>query len=164
MHLTLTLLLMMLVVSIVLGVAIYKDFTWTNHFVYSPTARDVSYNELKAFLASDTTENHRYIAGIYDCKDFTTELFKKAHIANIRSGWVVTLDGRHTFNVFNTLDKGIVFVDATKGDAIFSVREGNYIVEFDTPDDMIEQHRWQVIGKARGLEIKWQDAMIGAIK
>ncbi len=99
---------------------------------------NVSYKELTAFLANDTTYLTDYNYPSYTCGDFAVRLHDDAEAHGIRSGVVgvtfnvsgnadvndsgdlsVDHNGRnisdpgHGFNVFNTTDRGLVYVDAT---------------------------------------------------
>jgi hypothetical protein len=98
-------------------------------------AANVSFEELCAFLANDTTETADYVYPAYSCGDFAVQLHDAAEYNGICCGIVVvtlnttgytstvilndtspgTLDSDrgHAFNVFNTTDRGLVYIDAT---------------------------------------------------
>lgn len=100
-------------------------------------ASNVSYAGLLAFLANDTTEMTNYSFPNYTCGDFALRLHDNAELHGIESGIVaITLnttdyqgddalnetlndtgnaskDRGHAFDVFNTTDRGLVYVDAT---------------------------------------------------
>jgi len=95
-------------------------------------AANASYAELCAFLANDTTETADYRYPDYTCGDFALHLHDAAELHGIDCGLVaITLnttgylnvttddnstassDKGHAFVVFNTTDRGLVYVDAT---------------------------------------------------
>ncbi len=99
------------------------------------TAKNVSYGQLCAFLANDTTETAAYAYPNHTCGDFAVRLHDAAEARGIRSGLVAVIlnttgypdgapgradagvvperDRGHAFNAFNTTDRGLVFIDAT---------------------------------------------------
>lgn len=101
-------------------------------------ATNVSYAELISFLHNDTTYLADYVSPNYTCGDFAVHLHDDAEAQGIRCGIVgvalnasgyTGLDARyvvparfgagnesdtgHGFTVFNTTDKGLVYIDAT---------------------------------------------------
>ena len=78
-------------------------------------ATDPTWDELISFLRNDPTDGFTYNAS-FVCADFAEMLHNNAEKAGIKAGYVGVdfLDMEsHTLNVFNTTDKGIVFVDCT---------------------------------------------------
>jgi hypothetical protein len=96
-----------------------------DHFIVlrnNPAARNPSWAELKAFLQSDQTDRHAYIAGNFTCGDFAEMLHNNAEAAGIRAAIVAielrpagTLEGvsNHSLNAFETTDKGLMYIDTT---------------------------------------------------
>jgi ssDNA-binding Zn-finger/Zn-ribbon topoisomerase 1 len=82
-------------------------------------ATDSTWQELREFIRSDTTDEDIYLEGIYMCGSFAETLHNNAEQAGIRAAWVAIdfVDGseQHAFNAFYTTDRGIVFVDCTGG-------------------------------------------------
>lgn len=99
-------------------------------------ATNVSYDELLRFLANDTTVVADYDYPNHTCGDFAVQLHDNAEAHGIRSGFVAvelntsgyaqvddnipispgannSSERGHAFNVFNTTDRGLVYVDAT---------------------------------------------------
>lgn len=104
-------------------------------------ATDVSYENLTRFLASDNTEAHDYVYPGYTCSDFAVRLHDNAESHGIKAGIVCVVlnttgyenawsyldnnslyikpyasdntDRGHAFDVFNTTDRGLVYVDCT---------------------------------------------------
>lgn len=85
-------------------------------------ATDPTYEELKQFLLKDDTEDHEYNPDSFVCADFAEMLHNRSEKAGINAGYVsvdfsevysnTTEDG-HALVVYDTTDKGLVFVDAT---------------------------------------------------
>lgn len=127
-------------------------------------ARDVSSEELMAFLEQDPTNErevveyrhkdcfvgelptdarlvgvydksksvrlgtetlHEYITSGYMCVNFGVDLHNNAEKAGIRCAIVESPEKAHVFNVFNTTDKGLVFVDASTGIDSFAYDQGD---------------------------------------
>jgi hypothetical protein len=99
-------------------------------------AVNVSYGELLRFLANDTTVMADYEYPNHTCGDFAVQLHDDAEAHGIRSGVVAVAlnttgyadmedniptstgannssERGHAFNVFNTTDRGLIYVDAT---------------------------------------------------
>jgi hypothetical protein len=111
--------------------ATYHTIVMTDH----RDARNVTYDQLIDFLDNDTTEAADYAYPDYTCGDFALKLHDNAEAAGIKCGIVaVTIntteyigintslldlerlnnsDKGHAFNVFNTTDRGLVYIDAT---------------------------------------------------
>jgi len=86
--------------------------------INNPNARDPTYSELVAFIVKDTTDSESYIKGgpeAHVCADFAKEVHNNAEAAGIRAAWVsISFDGNtegHACNAFNTVDKGLVYID-----------------------------------------------------
>lgn len=75
-------------------------------------ATNPTYDELIAFLKADKTDEHPYTRG-YSCADFARTLHNNAEKAGIKAGWVGVRSCDHAFNVFNTTDRGLVYIDCT---------------------------------------------------
>ena len=78
--------------------------------------RNPTWNELKVFLELDDTNKIVYNES-FDCTGFAVELFKHARDNGLRAGFVEVNYGDnvtgHILNVFQTVDKGMIFVDDT---------------------------------------------------
>jgi len=79
--------------------------------------RNPSWEELKTFLEVDDTNELVYNEESFDCTGFALELFKRARVNGFRVG-IVELslednESAHLLNVFQTIDRGIVFIDVT---------------------------------------------------
>lgn len=121
-------------------------------------AANVSYDELIKFLANDTTVMADYEYPDYTCGDFAVRLHDDAETSGIRSGVVAveinttgyadtddylqamprannSSERGHAFNVFNTTDRGLVYIDATgiTGDEKEQGRQPYYMAVYFEP-------------------------------
>jgi hypothetical protein len=81
-------------------------------------ATDPTWAELIAFLQRDDTDEYSYVEGSFVCADFAEMLHDNAEVFGIRAAWVGVdfVEGEdHALNAFNTTDKGLVYVDCTRG-------------------------------------------------
>ena len=77
---------------------------------------DVSYNQLVNFLKEDQTDKIPFVNGSFECNEFALTLHNNAEEKGIRAGFVIIVydsHGEHAINVFNTTDKGVIYVDDT---------------------------------------------------
>jgi len=85
----------------------------------NPDAVDPTFDELMDFIARDRTDENPYVEGVYVCADFAEDVHNNAEAAGIRAGWVgITFDGLsigHAVDVFETTDRGTVYIDCTNG-------------------------------------------------
>ncbi|NQT31020.1 MAG: hypothetical protein HQ588_01675 [Deltaproteobacteria bacterium] len=86
----------------------------------NPDAVDPTYAELAAFIWQDTTDNNDYLEHPrigYVCADFAEDVHNNAEAAGIRAASVsVDFEGSeegHAMNAFDTIDRGLVYIDCT---------------------------------------------------
>ena len=82
--------------------------------VSSVSLRSPTYLEVQQFMASDKTNSHPYIEGIYTCVNFAADFRRDALRAGYECGYVFVYfpdNTSHALNCFNTTDKGLVFVE-----------------------------------------------------
>ncbi|MCK9599640.1 MAG: hypothetical protein M0R06_11410 [Sphaerochaeta sp.] len=95
----------------------------------SSEAINPTYNELMEFLQNDNTHEQVYIDPSFTCANFAEMLYYNATKSNIKAGFVsihyssrifswdsscsCVSEGFHACNVFDTTDKGLVFIDST---------------------------------------------------
>ncbi|HEY3422344.1 MAG TPA: hypothetical protein VGK13_04230 [Methanocellaceae archaeon] len=88
------------------------------------SAHDPSYEELLHFLKNDDTVKNKYVSPNFTCADFAQELQNHAESQGIRCGFagISFLNSKygHAMDVFDTTDKGPVYVDTTSGEAQIS--------------------------------------------
>lgn len=75
--------------------------------------RDPRYDELMRFLEEDKTNENEYVEGKYTCTNFAADLNKNAEDEGFRAAYVYIeyLDGAHAIAAFETVDKGLVFIE-----------------------------------------------------
>jgi hypothetical protein len=80
-------------------------------------AEQPTWAELLLFLASDRTDEKPYSLESYPCGAFAEEVHNNAEAAGITAAFVALAfqDGSegHALNAFDTIDRGLVFVDCT---------------------------------------------------
>jgi len=81
------------------------------------SAKDPSYEELKAFLKADLTDSIPYNEDSFVCSDCAEAVHNNGEADGIRAAYASVYfyekDRGHACNAFNTTDKGLVFVDCT---------------------------------------------------
>jgi hypothetical protein len=90
--------------------------------VENPAARDPTWAQLVAFVATDQTDTHAYVEeepGGYMCAEFARDVHNNAEKAGIRAGFVaLSFAGEsvgHALDAFETTDRGLVYIDCTGG-------------------------------------------------
>jgi hypothetical protein len=76
--------------------------------------RNPTYQEMKAFLAQDTTDTKAYVKEGYVCSDFAAAVNNNAEANGIRCAIVDIFypEGYgHTIVAFETTDKGLIFIE-----------------------------------------------------
>jgi hypothetical protein len=81
----------------------------------SPDARNVTYGGLMDFILQDKTDQLIYNDARFVCIDFAVAVHDNAELRNISAGVVTCSIGGtlHALNVFNTTDRGLVYIDST---------------------------------------------------
>jgi hypothetical protein len=87
-------------------------------------AHDPTYAELMSFLSTDDTVNNKYDNPNFTCANFASELQNHAEALGIQCGYASLKfygksDG-HAVDVFNTIDRGPVYVDTTGGEDLIT--------------------------------------------
>lgn len=80
-----------------------------------PDARNGTYQEVMDFILSDDTDQWTYDDNSYVCIDFAVAVHDNAERQNVSAGVVTCEIGStlHALNVFNTTDRGFIYVDCT---------------------------------------------------
>lgn len=130
------------------------------------SAADPSYEELRIFLKADSTDMIPYDYDSFVCADFAEAVHNNAEKSGIKAGYVgidfYEINDGHACNVFNTTDRGLIFIDCTnnlKGigpsykDHIVTVEEGSTY----HPKYLFSNERWQTfpMGTVKSYEIFW---------
>jgi len=144
-----------------------------------PNLRNPSWEELKAFLWNDKTDEMTYVFPTTVCEDFAKTLQSNAKNAGLRCAFVgVRLNGYldwmhygipsntgHALNAFETTDRGLIYIDCTglpakipgprNKDTIIDIRVGgNYIPRSIFPDML--GYYWENMGTIVGIEtVQW---------
>lgn len=124
--------------------------------VHNNGAIDPTYDQLLKFIASDTTDQIPYKNGTFTCGDFAERVQNNAEREGIRCGWVsIDLDhgAGHACNVFNTTDKGTVFIDCTGGDAQVEMNIGHWLSP--APLDRSANYSIEPLGILKNYDIYW---------
>ena len=109
----------------------------------NPQATDPSWEQLKAFLAEDKTDERDYVLGDFVCGSFAQDVHNNAEKAGIRAAWVaIDLANKpigHALNAFNTTDRGMVFTDST-GDTAAANEAAVLRPELEQNEDALTGH------------------------
>jgi hypothetical protein len=96
-------------------------------------AADPSWQQLQSFLIADNTDKLIYVADSFVCSDFAATLHNRAEEAGIKAAYVSVdfVDGpAHALNAFNTIDKGLIYVDCTgSGFLGTNIRNNSFIID-----------------------------------
>lgn len=100
---------------------IITDFTKSQdnffHLLNFKNAKDPTFEQLIDFLKTDDTDNYNYEINKFMCGEFAELLHNNAEKRGIKAGLVVIEFSNtttiHALNIFNTTDKGFVYVDVT---------------------------------------------------
>ncbi|MCX6001525.1 MAG: hypothetical protein NTY79_03195 [Chloroflexi bacterium] len=83
----------------------------------NPKARDVLQKELKSFISGDSTDTEIAIQGSRDSDYFAKNVHDKAEANGIRAGIAIISfvgkDYQYVIDVFDTIDRGEIYVDCT---------------------------------------------------
>ena len=81
------------------------------------------------FLQADKTDERPYTS-TYVCSDFAKALHDNAEATGIKTGWVGAIGADHAFNIFETTDKGTVYIDCTgvPGGATLQDKQLNVVI------------------------------------
>ena len=81
----------------------------------NPVANNVTYQELLNFVLNDNTDQVTYNDDSFVCIDYAVAVHDHAERQNITAGVVTCqINGTlHALNVFNTTDRGLIYIDCT---------------------------------------------------
>jgi len=93
----------------------------------SVTLRDPSFQELKDFMLADTTSRKKFRLYEYECRHFAFEVNNNAEAAGLRCGIALICyeRGQHAVVVFETTDRGILFIEP-QTDAVINPKIGGF--------------------------------------
>ncbi len=109
-----------------LVVAVALVLVVASTLVSANVPRNPTYAQALQFVASDKTESHMYLAGVYLCGNFSADFQENALKAGFNCGYVTLFfvdDTKHALNSFSTTDRGVIFIEP-QTDEIVSVNVG----------------------------------------
>jgi hypothetical protein len=84
---------------------------------YNSSAINPTYNQVVDFIRTDKTDEYDYIPEKFTCGNFAKTVYDNAQLSGYKCGIVfiyfVNDDIIHACNVFDTTDRGLIFVDCT---------------------------------------------------
>ena len=90
---------------------------------------DPSYNEVSSFMSSDTTNEIPFDSDTFDCENYVLEVNNNAEAQGIRCAMVVMyfdgIDVGHAIVGFNTVDRGMIYVEPQTDDWVENFEIGN---------------------------------------
>ena len=100
--------------------------------------KNPTFEEMRDFLLKDTTSRKQFIPNQYECRHFATEVYNNAKDAGWRCGFVLLCyeQGQHVVNAFNTVDRGIIFIEP-QTDAAIDVEVGGTYQEKEIKEILI---------------------------
>jgi hypothetical protein len=129
-------------------------------------ATDVTWAQLKQFLSSDQTDRIPYHDSTFVCADVAETLFNNAGKAGIRAGYVF-IDfapgtPAHACNVFQTTDRGIVYVDDTgttdstvNADKTVDMAGGKPYCPAAIFASTFHEVTWECLGTVSSFDVTW---------
>jgi hypothetical protein len=92
------------------------------------TLRNPTFEEMRAFILKDPTNHHEFIPNKYECRHFATEVDNNAKAAGWRCGFALLCytQGQHAVVAFNTIDRGLIFIEPQTDVAIDVTIGGKY--------------------------------------
>jgi hypothetical protein len=93
----------------------------------------ITWTELVSFLEKDHTNWNPYVPGKYTCLDFSRDLVANAAAQGIKA-WIVAVDFKsggpgHAFVAFETIDRGVIFVEPQADDTYPTVVVGKNLCD-----------------------------------
>lgn len=168
-------------ISIVLAIGVFADDTnyvmVGNAYVVgaddnelilcnNQTAINPTYEELILFVDNDKTEHIIYNCNTFVCGDFAELLHNNAEAYGYSAAFVYIKGSKssHAMNAFNTVDKGLIFVDCTgvsendiyeATDCFAVVEHGKYIEYSSVHPNMYIYPPLYELGIVENFEIIW---------
>lgn len=90
--------------------------------------RDPTYSEVLTFISTDKTDTHTYNFNSYNCFHFCRDFKTAAFNQGLKAGFVYVefSDGAHGIVCFNTVDRGLVYVEPQTDSIVSLVAGGDY--------------------------------------
>jgi len=109
--------------------------TWSVHGTYVESAvsqaialKNPTFQELKDFILRDPTSRNEFILNQYECRHFATEVNNNAEAEGLRCAFVLLCfdQGQHSVIAFDTVDRGLVYIEPQTDAAIHPEVGGKY--------------------------------------
>lgn len=123
------------------------------NLIDNKNAINVSYTQVIQFIQQDITDRTPYSIHNFMCGDYTEQVHNNAESSGIICGFVlVDLAGSkdHACNVFNTTDRGLVFIDCTGFDSTVDMIIGQMYQPHSLDGDGVDP-----IEKLEDYQITW---------
>jgi hypothetical protein len=121
----------------------------------NPHARDSTSEQIYNFVRKDDTNSLTYNHS-FQCGDFAKSLHDNSEAAGIKAGWVsIQFENNeinHACDVFNTTDRGLVFIDCVNGDTSVDLAEGKEYVPHSLNDPNIVYESTEIV---KNYQIHW---------
>ncbi|MBA7485920.1 hypothetical protein ES707_21472 [subsurface metagenome] len=90
--------------------------------------KNPTFQELKDFILSDPTSHNEFILNQYECRHFATDVNNNAEAEGLRAAFVLLgYDrGQHAVIAFDTVDRGLVYIEPQTDAAIHPEVGGKY--------------------------------------
>lgn len=100
--------------------------------------RDPTYSEVISFISGDKTDEHTYNFNSYNCFHFCRDIKAAAFNQGLKAGFVYIefSNGAHSIVCFNTVDRGLVYVEP-QTDSIVSLAAGGDYEFIEEPNTVI---------------------------
>ena len=90
--------------------------------------KNPTFEELQAFIAKDSTNKNKWMTNAYECRHFASELCNNARDASLNCAFVLLCynHGQHAVVAFDTVDKGLVYIEPQTDNIIYPEIGGRY--------------------------------------
>jgi hypothetical protein len=127
-------------------------------FYYGKAEDQIDLEKIKNIIDGITKPDNPKI-----CADFTERLHNNAEMAGLRCGYVSLDTPNHALNVFETTDKGLIFIDDTgtmlygpdNCDKSVDLKEGSEYIPKSLFHESGWSDTWDSLGIVRGIFVTW---------
>jgi len=90
--------------------------------------KNPTFRELRDFILRDPTSRNQFALNQYECRHFATEVDNNAEAEGLRCGFVLLCfdRGQHAVVVFDTADRGLIYIEPQTDAAIDPEIGGKY--------------------------------------
>ena len=90
--------------------------------------KNPTFNELRDFILRDPTSRNEFVLNQYECRHFATEVNNNAEAEGLRCAFVLLCfdRGQHAVIAFDTVDRGLVYIEPQTDAAIHPEVGGKY--------------------------------------